>query len=92
MIDIHLEGNILSVPDDATIKELIPLSARTELVCGAYVNNIVKSLEFSVKNGDDVRMIDVRDEVGMRIYFSTLLLIFSKATHLAHSLVPPKFW
>lgn len=81
MIDIHLEGNILSVPDDATIKELIPLSARTELVCGAYVNNIVKSLEFSVKNGDDVRMIDVRDEVGMRIYFSTLLLIFSKATH-----------
>ena len=81
MIDIHLEGKILSVPDDTTIKELVPLSSSNELVCGAYVNNLVKSLQFSVKNGDVIRLIDIRDEVGMRIYFSTLLLIFSKATH-----------
>ncbi|MFA0816279.1 MAG: nucleoside kinase [Anaerofustis sp.] len=87
MIPIRLDGRKTEVPEDSKIIDLIPYSGRSHLICGAYVNNIIKSLEFGIKQEDSVRLIDITDEVGMRIYFSTLLLIFSKA---AHTVFPEK--
>ncbi len=60
-------------------EDLIPMTESKHLICAAMVNNVVKSLRYELRAGDEVRMIDISHEIGLKIYESTVLFIFSKA-------------
>ena len=87
MTDITLDGKSLSAEEGLRIKDLSVFSDRKVQICGAFVNNMIKSLNYRVKDGDIVRLIDITQEAGFRIYESTLLLLLEYAVH---SLFPDK--
>ena len=58
-------------------KENIKFSKNNIIACKC--NNEIKSLEYTVKEGDNVELIDITDKDGMRIYVRGLLYIMAKA-------------
>lgn len=76
---IKLDGTAVEVRSNCVVEELIPLTSTKYMICAAFVNNVVKSLHYMLKAGDEVRMIDLSHEIGLKIYESTVLFIFSKA-------------
>ncbi len=76
---IKLDGKTVEARDNSVVEDLIPLTDSKHMICAAFVNNVVKSLRYRLKAGDDVRMIDISHEIGLKIYESTVLFIFSKA-------------
>jgi len=81
MIEITLNNEKVQLHDNSKVKELIRYADGNYLICGAFVDNIVKSLEYVLRDGQSVRLIDIREEAGYRIYESTLLLILEYAVH-----------
>ena len=58
-------------------KENIKFSKNNIIACKC--NNEIKSLEYIVKEGDNVELIDITDKDGMRIYVRGILYIMAKA-------------
>lgn len=84
MIDITLDGKKISVNEGTKIEDIINLTDNTYfLICGAFVNHEINSLKHQVSANQEITLIDITTEAGMRIYISTLLLIFSKAANSA---------
>ena len=80
-MQIKLNGKNIEVRDKCVIKELLSLEKNVHMICAAFVNNVVKSLQYTLSEGDEVRFIDIKHEVGYKIYENTTLFIFSKALH-----------
>src|SRR5699024_10016440 len=58
-------------------KENIKFSPNNIIACKC--NNEIKSLDFTVKEGDKVELIDITDKDGMRIYVRGILYIMAMA-------------
>lgn len=67
--------------DEVKVKDLfkdnIQFSKNNIIACKC--NNEIKSLEYQIKEGDNVELIDITDKDGMRIYVRGLLYIMSMA-------------
>lgn len=48
-------------------------------IMGCTVNNEYQSIEYDVKDNDEVKLVDVSQKEGMKIYRRTLLYVMSKA-------------
>ena len=58
-------------------KENIKFSKNNIIACKC--NNEIKSLDFVVKDGDNIELIDITDKDGMRIYVRGILYIMAMA-------------
>ncbi|MDR2519489.1 MAG: nucleoside kinase [Eubacteriaceae bacterium] len=87
MVNITVNNETVQLHDNSKVKELIRLGSQSACICGALVDNVIKSLEYVLKEGQHVRLIDISEEAGYRIYESTLLLILEYA---AHALFPSR--
>ncbi len=83
MIQIDLNGKSVQLQSGSEVKKLAEYKTDT-LLCGAYVNQRIKSLEYKLKDGESVRLIGLDDPAGMRIYMSTLMFVFSKACQIVY--------
>jgi uridine kinase len=87
MNNIKLSGNALQIPLKSKVRDLIdyvPESDKRFQICGALVNNTIKSLEYELENEDNVTLFDITTEIGYRIYESTLLLVLECAVSILY--------
>ncbi|MCL1802281.1 MAG: nucleoside kinase [Eubacteriaceae bacterium] len=80
MIEIFLSGESITLSEGSKVSDLIAY-AKESFICGALVGNVVKSLNYTLEDGDTVKLISIKDEAGYRIYESTLLLILGYASN-----------
>ncbi len=73
--EVGLQNTIKKVID--MFGDGIRISPKHVIACKC--NNEIKSLEYEIKDGDTVELIDVTDKDGMRIYIRGALYIMSKA-------------
>ncbi len=73
--EVGLSKTINSVAD--MFKENIGISPNHIIACKC--NNEVKSLNYEIKEGDDVEIIDITDKDGMKVYIRGILYVMSMA-------------
>ncbi len=84
MITVQINGKNIEIEKGTKLEDLVRYARTDYLICGAYVNNIIKSLKYQLTEPmTKVEFIDISHEAGMRIYVSTLFLLFSKAAYTA---------
>ena len=84
MIIVQINNKNIEIKKGTRLEDLVRYSRTEHLICGAYVNNIIKSLKYELNESmTKVEFIDITNEAGMRIYVSTLFLLFSRAAYMA---------
>lgn len=81
MISILLDGREKSVPQGTTLLQLAEGRGKgtDNPVVAAMVNNRVCELYHEVCEGDNIRLLDLSDENGNRVYFRGVLHLFIRA-------------
>lgn len=75
--EVGVVGNIKRVID--MFKDNIRLSPKHIIACKC--NNEIKSLDYEIKEGDNVELIDITSKEGMMVYIRGALFIMAKAFH-----------
>lgn len=73
--EVGLQQNIIKVID--MFGESVRISPKRVIACKC--NNEVKSLDYEIKDGDTVELIDLTDKDGLRVYIRGALYIMSMA-------------
>ena len=72
---IIYNGHELDVSDNTRLSDITQRVSPDEMICGAFVNNRVSSLNHIFKDDEVVKTFDVRHDIGRRIYENSLLFI-----------------
>lgn len=81
-INVTIQGyGALTVNKDIMLKDLIQMVAKDDWqkYLGAEINNEVKHLEYAISKDCNIRLLDITDKDGHRIYVRTLCFIYIKA-------------
>ena len=73
--EVGMQGDVKKVID--MFKDNISASPKHLIACRC--NNEVKSLDYTIKEGDSVELLDITSRDGMRVYIRGALFIMAKA-------------
>ena len=79
MIQIQLQGRKQEVKEATRICDLAMQYDGGNLLCGAFVDNVDRSLLYKLYDGCDVRFFDLKTDAGRRIYENTNIFVFARA-------------
>lgn len=78
-MQILYDGNVLDVKEGTKIEELLKSEIdRTDAIAARF-NNEIKSLNYELKEGGELTLIDISNKDGIRIYRKGLLFIIGMA-------------
>lgn len=80
---VNYNNQKIEINEDETILEVFEKEIResNNIILAAKCNNKIVSLKHMLENNDEIELIDIKSEEGMRIYRRGLLLVLNKAFH-----------
>lgn len=82
-IELPKRDEIFSLKEEAykdkTLEEIVDENFKGEKILGAVLSGKVVNLDYIPQDGDLIKLVDIRNSIGLRLYTNSLIMIFRMA-------------